>query len=897
MHLINTIKRFLNFCLLVFIMCFFATTVFSQDFTQKSFDSIVNLKLSPLEKVSILKSVLNTKKQQKNIAGFYYNAAYYCWGQKGLFPNILNEGIYFLKQERSLREKNATSYSDKVERTISNIAIFSNKLLRYNDVITYGNQLIAYNKTPNKRLGNTYKLIGNVYTNLGDFKRAEENLNKAKLLFTKLKFPIQLYRTNNDLLKLYIDKKNKNILHIYTDLSSENNQIQINNQQEIKNTDLLKFSFNSGSVLYHHKHYKKALQLYKKALQLASIQKDSLNIVKSLTELGLSHLRLQNIDSSMFYYNKALNYHNTTKGLTLSALYNNIGELYLTKTNYKKALENFEKAINTITDTQDNFKTSIHLKDLLGYHLDKLNALLLFYQSKKDTSILKEAYALLTLIDAEFDAINHSSTAQISKLFWRKEGRDFYVNAVQICHLLNKPEKAFYFLEKSKGILLLENTTNFIAKELAQLPQTLIQQEESLNHKVLRFKKLLNSEKSKVVKDSLFLAQEQYYNFISSLEKKYSNYYRYKTNIPISSKHKVQASLKDNEVAISYILGNNKAFAYVLTKQQHIVLPLDYDKLTTLVETYKNHCTAPISNQNIFNAFKLNANQLYQTLFPKNAVINFKDYQKFTILPDGILNSISFDALIPELTTANYLIEYKDISYHNSFSLTFLNNTLKTTFQNKKTAFILNSFKDTSLSPLNIKSTIFLNHSPLNNQQVSKANFIKAFQNSGTVSISTHAGSNREKPWIALYDEKLYLNELFFLNSPKDFVVLNACETGVGKLQEGEGNYNLTRGFLNAGAKSILATQWQVTQKYNTEILAAFFINLQQYKTKSESLALAKRDFLKANKNTKLVAPYYWAVTTITGNDAPSYTYSNWKTISIFILFILIILFLYKLKK
>ncbi len=57
-------------------------------------------------------------------------------------------------------------------------------------------------------------------------------------------------------------------------------------------------------------------------------------------------------------------------------------------------------------------------------------------------------------------------------------------------------------------------------------------------------------------------------------------------------------------------------------------------------------------------------------------------------------------------------------------------------------------------------------------------------------------------------------------------MVLSACETGVGKVQTGEGVYGLRHALMRAGAQTQIASLWKVADKATQKLLVDYYQRL-----------------------------------------------------------------------
>ena len=143
------------------------------------------------------------------------------------------------------------------------------------------------------------------------------------------------------------------------------------------------------------------------------------------------------------------------------------------------------------------------------------------------------------------------------------------------------------------------------------------------------------------------------------------------------------------------------------------------------------------------------------------------------------------------------------------------------------------------------------------------------------VHFATHAILNNQSPdlsgiVLSLFDQRakpqdgfLRLHDIYNLHLSADLVVLSACNTALGRDVRGEGLVGLTRGFMHAGASSVVASLWKVDDDATAELMKNFYtFMLQEGLSPSDALRRAQLEMLERRQWRE---PYYWAAFVIQG--------------------------------
>jgi CHAT domain-containing protein len=151
---------------------------------------------------------------------------------------------------------------------------------------------------------------------------------------------------------------------------------------------------------------------------------------------------------------------------------------------------------------------------------------------------------------------------------------------------------------------------------------------------------------------------------------------------------------------------------------------------------------------------------------------------------------------------------------------------------------------------------------------------------SGIIHLATHAIAADDQPFYSTLiltpdgeaREDGFLQAYEIIRSPlrASLVVLSACETARGPLGRGEGLVGLVSAFLQAGAQSVLATQWSIDES-TVDLMTSFYRALTEGKSQAGALRQAKLDIMKkrsrfAGIEVSLAHPFFWAPFVLIGN-------------------------------
>ncbi len=103
----------------------------------------------------------------------------------------------------------------------------------------------------------------------------------------------------------------------------------------------------------------------------------------------------------------------------------------------------------------------------------------------------------------------------------------------------------------------------------------------------------------------------------------------------------------------------------------------------------------------------------------------------------------------------------------------------------------------------------------------------------------------------------LQLHDIYNLKLSANLTVLSACDTALGKDIKGEGLIGLTRGFMHAGSRSVVASLWKVDDRATAALMGYFYKAMLQDGLPPAAALRSAKETMRHQSSWR--APYFWA--------------------------------------
>ncbi|MFK8103160.1 MAG: CHAT domain-containing protein [Saprospiraceae bacterium] len=589
-----------------------------------------------------------------------------------------------------------------------------------------------------------------------------------------------------------------------------------------------------------------------------------------------------------------------------------IGAAYARRGKQEEALKYYQKAL---TQLVLNFSDSINYA--INPPLEKINSKIYLLKTLRQKAAAQQALQqsanalqTLQLADQLLDTLRiQVLVATDSKYFWLEKAKGIYEQAIPLALSLGKKELAFYFSQKSHGLLLREGLQKLQTERSGALPDSLISLEKELKMQLtsLELDLFKTSERRReALEQALFDTHENLTQLQTSIKQNYPVYFQERNNLRIAKIATIQQSLNSNtDALVEYFVGEKKLFYFVVTKNDFKIFTREKpENFNELIANIRNTLSTNDGNASAFLSYTNAAFELYELLFA--AIIEEdKTLANFVIIPDEALGYLPFNVFLakPATKTGRYdLLSYLALDYNFSYnysSALFLElnqqevSPLKESFVgfapsfSGSPSFIRDGEKLDSL--IYNKYEVLLIDSIVKGQLyvdtlATLAAYLNSLSHFKIAHLSTHANCDDLNPAqsrLHFYDKDISALEIYNLNLNTELVVLSACETGTGLLRKGEGIMSLARAFVHAGCPSIITSLWKVNDKKTAGIMQSFYQNLYNGVNKNIAIGNAQRSYLTTTGIASLAHPYYWASFIQVGNAEPLWSsgIAFWKII------------------
>lgn len=485
-------------------------------------------------------------------------------------------------------------------------------------------------------------------------------------------------------------------------------------------------------------------------------------------------------------------------------------------------------------------------------------------------------------------------------------------------------ESAFRFSERNKSGIITEAAAGLDTGNALGLPDSLLAEEKDLRSDLLLYQaKQEEAEKSNDLaaignnRNILFETRRKYDKLHKYLLQNFPAYNKLKYPDELSSPDEIMKLLPKDAAVVEYFTGDTTLTIFTITKYTLNAVTVDYqigffNKVREFRESLRDRN---------YLGYLSSSSELYSKLVEPIKPF-LKDVKKLYIIPDQILTYLPFEALLTEkqsrrfngdFSVLPYLINDYEISYQ--YSAVLLKESLLNKNRNPRMSFagfapvfpmdpyhtdLISAIIDTSMNsnshgypeaslkkfpPIPETETeiktigeIFSEHSFRSQLYLNEASSKEALTSDKLYDYNyihlavpgfindLHPGRSGLVVYGAESDstqpEIVHTGDIYNLNLNADLLVLDACESGLGREVKGEGIYALTRSAFYAGANNVIFSTWRAPGEAAPILMSLFYKYVLDGMNYSAALRKAKLDLIKGGVFSY---PFEWSSPVLAG--------------------------------
>ena len=652
----------------------------------------------------------------------------------------------------------------------------------------------------------------------------------------------------------------------------------------------------------------KAISSEKKALDLASVEGGEADQAAILKNMGLIALRRNEFDDAYAYFNRAVILDSTighVPGLALD--YRNLGKTLVEMGHVERGIRRLRQGL-ALSKERNDIRNTAHCYYEIGRafqcqnrpvqaiaYLDSgltvagsidIPELIWRLHRQKGMSLrqinrIPDALAEYNAAIRFIEEIRADLKVEAYQQGFLDDKMDLYTDMIDLMIMIGRKEDAYHYVERAKSrnfIDLLGNrdwafsgdrggwlgrekalqdsiqTATLRVKALSSLPE----RTESENRMLSEWTALLNERR------------RHYQDLLTEIQAQNPELASFVTVNPLTI-NEVSAGLPDSTGLLEYYLTPSSVHVWLITKEQQILktIPVAADSVVGTVKRFRQAIQARLSSDRegvmlynwLIRPFQNNLERLNHIVIIPHHVLHYLPFA--ALMDDGVYMMQSFSlSLAPSATVLAYSRNMGRMESKTGHVLAIGNPDLG------DPGYAL-PFADKEIRSL---ERVFPHDAVVSfyADQATKSALIKNISGKQIIHFACHAEFEPEAPLfsallLAPEDKntgRLEVHEIFRLSLDADLVALSACETGLARITSGDDIIGLSRGFLFAGASSVMTSLWKVDDLATAVLMKRFYRYWLQGLSKAEALRRAQQIVYESVGQH----PADWAAFYITGD-------------------------------